>query len=52
VRGRFCGGAQSWAQAPALQCLWTRAVECKAPIFFFRPANDFDLSRARHSRQR
>jgi len=30
------GGAQSWAQAPELQSLMTRAVRnAKAPIFFF-----------------
>lgn len=50
-RGGYCagidsaGGAQSWAQAPALQTLMTRAVRnAKAPIFFFQAANDFDLS--------
>jgi carboxymethylenebutenolidase len=50
-RGGYCagidsaGGAQSWAQAPALQSLMTRAVRnAKAPIFFFQAANDFDLS--------
>src|SRR5882762_3779884 len=42
---RFCGGAQSWARAPELQSLMTRAVRnAKAPIFFFQAANDFDLS--------
>jgi len=35
------GGAQSWAEAPELQALMTRAV---APIFFFQAANDYDLS--------
>src|SRR6202011_2498724 len=51
ARGRYCaaidsaGGAQSWAQAPELQSLMTRAVRnAKAPIFFFQAANDFDLS--------
>jgi carboxymethylenebutenolidase len=50
-RGGFCaaidsaGGAQSWAQAPELQLLMTRAVRnAKAPIFFFQAANDYDLS--------
>jgi dienelactone hydrolase len=50
-RGGYCagidsaGGAQSWAQAPELQSLITRAVRnAKAPIFFFQAANDFDLS--------
>jgi carboxymethylenebutenolidase len=50
-RGGYCagidsaGGAQSWAQAPELQSLMTRAVRnATAPIFFFQAANDFDLS--------
>src|SRR6202521_5653786 len=50
-RGNYCaaidsaGGAQSWAQAPELQSLMTRAVRnANAPIFFFQAANDFDLS--------
>ena len=50
-RGGYCagidsaGGAQSWAEAPELQSLMTRAVRnAKAPIFFFQAANDFDLS--------
>jgi len=50
-RGGYCagidsaGGAQSWAQAPELQSLMTRAVRnAKAPIFFFQAANNFDLS--------
>lgn len=50
-RGGYCagidsaGGAQSWAQAPELRSLMTRAVpNAKAPIFFFQAANDFDLS--------
>ncbi len=39
------GGAQSWAQAPELQSLMTRAVRnATAPIFFLQAANDFDLS--------
>jgi dipeptidyl aminopeptidase/acylaminoacyl peptidase len=50
-RGHYCaaidsaGGAQSWAEAPELQSLMTRAVRnAKAPIFFFQAANDYDLS--------
>jgi carboxymethylenebutenolidase len=50
-RGGYCagidsaGGAQSWAEAPELRSLMTRAVRnAKAPIFFFQAANDFDLS--------
>src|ERR1700736_6750674 len=50
-RGGYCagidsaGGAQSWAQAPELRSLMTRAARnAKAPIFFFQAANDFDLS--------
>src|SRR6267154_2652500 len=50
-RGSYCaaidsaGGAQSWADAPALQSLMTRAVRnAHAPIFFFQAANDYDLS--------
>ena len=50
-RGGYCagidsaGGAQSWAQAPELQSVMTRAVRnAKAPMFFFQAANDFDLS--------
>jgi carboxymethylenebutenolidase len=39
------GGAQSWAQAPELQALMTRAVrKSNAPIFFFQAANDYDLA--------
>ena len=50
-RGNYCaaidsaGGAQSWAQAPELQEIMTRAVRnSKAPIFFFQAENDYDLS--------
>jgi len=50
-RGNYCaaidsaGGAQSWAQAPELQSLMSRAVRNSyAPIFFFQAANDYDLS--------
>ena len=50
-RGTYCaaidsaGGAQSWAQAPELQSLMTRAVRnSTVPIFFFQAANDYDLS--------
>ena len=53
-RGGYCaaidsaGGAQSWAEAPPLQSLMTRAVrQSKAPIFFFQAANDYDLSPSR-----
>jgi carboxymethylenebutenolidase len=39
------GGAQSWARAPELQALMTRAVRnARAPVFFFQAANDYDLS--------
>lgn len=50
-RGNYCAaiasaaGAQSWAQAPELQSLMTRAAQnAKAPVFFFQAANDYDLS--------
>ena len=50
-RGTYCaaidsaGGAQSWANAPALQALMTASVRnAKVPIFFFQAENDFDLS--------
>jgi dipeptidyl aminopeptidase/acylaminoacyl peptidase len=53
-RESFCaaidasGGAQSWAQAPELQTLMTRAVRnSRAPIFFFQAENDYDLSPSR-----
>lgn len=53
-RANYCaaidsaGGAQSWAEAPEVQSLMTRAVSnSKAPIFFFQAANDFDLSPSR-----
>ena len=42
------GGAQSWALAPALRSLMTRAVRhSNAPILFFQAANDYDLSPSR-----
>lgn len=42
------GGAESWASAPALRGLMTRAVRnSKAPIFFFQAENDYDLSPSR-----
>jgi len=42
------GGAQSWAQAPALQYLMRRSVrKSRAPIFFFQAENDYDLSPSR-----
>jgi len=50
-QGKYCaaidsaGGAQSWAQAPELQSLMTRAVRnANTPVFFFQAANDYDLS--------
>jgi len=50
-RGTYCaaidsaGGAQSWAEAPELRTLMTRAVRHSAvPIFVFQAANDYDLS--------
>ena len=50
-RGGYCaaidsaGGAQSWAQAPQLQSVMTRAVRnSRTAIFFFQAANDYDLS--------
>jgi len=50
-RGNYCAavasaaGAQSWANAPELQSLMTRAVRnAKVPVFFFQAANDYDLS--------
>ena len=53
-RGNYCaaidsaGGAQSWAQAPELRELMTRAVRnSKTPIFFFQAENDYDLSPSR-----
>jgi len=42
------GGAQSWAVAPELQVVMTRAVRhSRAPVFFFQAANDYDLSPSR-----
>jgi carboxymethylenebutenolidase len=42
------GGAESWAEAPAVQALMTRAVRnARAPIFFFQAENDYDLSPSR-----
>lgn len=39
------GGAQSWKQAAQLQGVMIRAVRnSRAPIFFFQPENDYDLS--------
>ena len=50
-RGTYCaavdsaGGAQSWAEAPALQSLMAASVRnAHAPIFFFQAENDYDLS--------
>lgn len=51
AKGRYCAavasaaGAQSWAVAPELRSVMTRAVRsAKIPIFFFQAANDYDLS--------
>ncbi len=42
------GAAESWAQAPGVQALMTRAVRnSQAPIFFFQAENDYDLSPSR-----
>jgi carboxymethylenebutenolidase len=42
------GGAQSWAMAPELEAVMTRAVRnSRAPIFFFQAENDYDLSPSR-----
>jgi carboxymethylenebutenolidase len=42
------GAAQSWAEAPEVQALMTRAVRnSRAPIFFFQAENDYDLSPSR-----
>lgn len=53
-KGNYCAavasaaGAQSWAVAPELQTLLTRAVRnATMPIFFFQAANDYDLSPSR-----
>jgi len=53
-RGHYCAavasaaGAQSWARAPELQSLLTRAARnATVPIFFFQAANDYDLSPSR-----
>ena len=53
-RGAYCaavdgsGGAESWAQAPALQAFMVRTVRnARAPIFFFQAENDYDLSPSR-----
>lgn len=50
-KGSYCAGvdaagaAQSWANAPEIQSVMTRAVrQSHAPIFFFQAENDFDLS--------
>lgn len=42
------GAAQSWALASDVRALMTRAVRhSRAPIFFFQPENDYDLSPSR-----
>jgi len=53
-RGGYCaaidsaGGAASWAKAPDLRALMTRAVQnARAPIFFFQAENDHDLTPSR-----
>jgi dienelactone hydrolase len=53
-KGSYCaaidsaGGAQSWALAPELQVLMTRAVRnSRAPVLFFQAENDYDLSPSR-----
>lgn len=52
--GSYCaavnsaGGAQSWAQAPALRSAMARSVRnARVPIFFFQARNDYDLSPSR-----
>lgn len=41
----FSGGAESWAQAPELHAVMTRAVRnSQVPIFFAQPENDYDLA--------
>lgn len=58
-RGSYCaaidsaGGAQSWADAPALQSLMTASVRnAHAPIFFSRPRTIMTYRRARSSPRR
>jgi carboxymethylenebutenolidase len=42
------GGADSWADAPALRALMTdAAVRARAPVFFLQAANDHDLAPSR-----
>lgn len=42
------GGAESWATAPQLRALMTRAARgSKAPTLFFQAENDYDLSPSR-----
>ena len=42
------GAAESWAEAPEVRSLMTRAVRnARAPIFFFQAENDYDLSPSR-----
>src|SRR5262249_26327245 len=39
------GGAESWATAPQLRALMTRAVRSsRAPVLFFQAENDYDVS--------
>jgi dienelactone hydrolase len=53
-RGGYCaavdsaGAAATWAKAPELRALMTRAVQnARAPIFFFQAENDHDLAPSR-----
>ncbi len=53
-RGGYCaavnlsGGSESWAEAPELRAVMSRAARnSRAPIFFIQSANDFDLSPTR-----
>ena len=42
------GGAATWAKAPDLRAVMTRAVQnARAPIFFFQAENDHDLAPSR-----
>ena len=53
-QGGYCaavdaaGGAESWAEAPQLRALMTRAVtNATSPILFFQAANDFSIEPSR-----
>jgi dipeptidyl aminopeptidase/acylaminoacyl peptidase len=42
------GGAESWARAPELRDVMTRAAgSSRAPVFFFQAENDYDLAPSR-----